>query len=120
MTARVRTGQINYQNGVSSEASVERVYIDRGYDLLERRWRGASGEVDLIFYQQGALVFVEVKHSATFDAAAERLSSRQLARICRAAEEYAAAFRGRVDVLRIDAGLVNQLGEVRLLENITL
>jgi putative endonuclease len=34
---------------------------DRGYEILERNWRCAAGEIDLIAKQKEKIVFVEVK-----------------------------------------------------------
>ncbi len=37
-----------YWAGVAAEAAVERTYLARGAQLLQRRWRGKAGEIDLI------------------------------------------------------------------------
>ena len=114
-------GLANYHAGMAAEEAVADTYSRRGFEPLARRWRGKAGEIDLIFGQGGDLVFVEVKKGRDFTAAAEHLTPRQIARISAAAEEFAGlspdhALAG----LRIDAALVDDLGRIDILENITL
>ncbi len=114
-------GLTNYLNGLSAEECVERLYCDKGAELAARRWRGKSGEVDLIFREGATLVFVEVKKSKDFATAAERLTARQIGRISRAAEEFAGTTSlGLMSPIRIDVALVNDRGESQILENVTL
>ncbi|MEO0371323.1 MAG: YraN family protein [Pseudomonadota bacterium] len=106
-----------YFSGCAAEASVARGYVDRGCDLLESRWRGQSGEIDLIFFDAGALVFVEVKKARSFDAAAQQLRPAQARRIHMAACEYLAhASDGQLSEMRFDLGLVNSAGEIDIRE----
>ena len=91
-----------------------------GAVLLERRWRGKAGEVDLILRDGEELVFVEVKKSKSFARAAESLSNRQLGRICRAAEEYLGTQRdGSLTPMRVDVALINEAGKIKILRNVT-
>ena len=117
---RAQQGMTNYQNGLSAEGSVERVYEDAGFRVLERRWRGASGEVDLILQKDLLLAFVEVKRSKDFASSATRLSASQIGRVCLTAEEYIASKNYCSMDIRIDAALVNCRGEIQSLENVTL
>ena len=48
--------------------------IGDGAECLETRWRGQSGEVDLIFRHDGVIVFVEVKAAKSMDRAIEQLA----------------------------------------------
>ena len=110
-------GAMAYFSGCAAEASVARVYVDGGCTLLESRWRGQSGEIDLIFEQAGTLLFVEVKKARSFDAAAERLSAAQARRIHMAASEYLAqAPNGQLSDMRFDLALCNGAGEVEIRE----
>jgi len=63
--------------------------IVSGYRILARRWRCPAGEIDLIATRNNLLIFVEVKyrHQA---AQWHGISPRQQARICKAAEAFAA------------------------------
>ena len=99
--------------GVAAEDQIVRRYEMAGCDILARRWRGRAGEIDLIVRDGATIVFVEVKKAATLSAAAERLSRRQMDRICRAACEYA----GDSAEMRFDAALVDQMGRVEVLQN---
>ncbi|MEL7014111.1 MAG: YraN family protein, partial [Pseudomonadota bacterium] len=73
-------GAMAYLSGCAAEASVARTYVDGGCDLLESRWRGQGAEIDLIFSDAEALIFVEVKKARSFDAAAYRFSVVQARR----------------------------------------
>ena len=91
--------------------------VDRGFDLLESRWRGQSGEIDLIFSDAGVLVFVEVKKARNFDAAAQQLRPAQAQRIHLAACEYLAnAPDGQLSDMRFDLALVNAGGDIDIRE----
>lgn len=50
-----------YQTGVSGEEAAENFLRGKGYEPIERRWRGADGEIDLIMRDGAYIVFVEVK-----------------------------------------------------------
>ncbi|QFT64286.1 YraN family protein [Roseivivax sp. THAF30] len=112
------TGALAYQAGLSAEAQVAADYAARGYRPLATRWRGRCGEIDLVLADGAGLVFVEVKKSRSFDRAAEALSPRQAARICRVGEEFAGSQpNGLLTEMRVDVALVNGFGEIRILEN---
>ncbi len=111
------TGAQAYLSGCAAEGAVAKTYVDRGYDLLDSRWRGQSGEIDLIFRQGDLHVFVEVKKARSFELAAQRLSPAQAQRIHMAASEYVArAPMGQLTEMRFDLALCNQHGEIDVLE----
>jgi putative endonuclease len=85
---RPERGARAWQQGHHAEIAVQRHYLALGLTLLARRWRGDWGEIDLIFADGAAVVFVEVKSAPTLSAAALRLSARQRDRIFAAAEEF--------------------------------
>ena len=114
-------GLANYHGGLQAEDAVLDHYERSGFELRARRWRGRAGEIDLIFIKAGGLVFVEVKKGRDFAAAAARLAPQQIARVARAAEEYAGQSAGQaLSALRIDAALVDDAGRLDILENITI
>ena len=51
-----------YQAGVSGEDLALRFLLDRGMELMSRRYRASDGEIDLVMRQDNVLVFVEVKY----------------------------------------------------------
>lgn len=115
--ARRRRGRRAYLSGLSAEAAVAGTYDRRGADLLETRWRGQSGEIDLIFLQDGVYVFCEVKKACSFDVAAERLSIAQARRIHAAASEYLGRTpKGQLSEVRFDLALVDEAGRIELRE----
>lgn len=104
-------------NGVSAEDRVAEQYLARGARIVARRWRGQAGEIDLILREAGCHVFVEVKRATTRDLAAERLSRRQMDRICLAACEFCATLDGGDWAeMRFDAALVDAQGRVEIIE----
>ncbi|WP_317056757.1 YraN family protein [Roseovarius rhodophyticola] len=118
MTRKSRRGQLAYLKGDAAEASVAAAYKALGATILETRWRGKGGEIDLIFLHQGVYVFCEVKASVTHEAARHRLLEAQMRRIHLAASEYLAHTpNGQLSDVRFDLALVNARGEVEILQN---
>lgn len=111
-------GRTNHIAGLMAEDSVARLYEARGMTVLAQRWRGKSGEIDLICRDGDCLIFVEVKKAASHADAAWRLGAAQQRRICNAALEYCASrSMTLLTEMRFDAALVDGVGRVELLEN---
>ncbi|MFN3661234.1 YraN family protein [Yoonia sp.] len=111
-------GLTNYHAGLAAEDIVARDYAARAHQVAARRWRGKSGEIDLIMRDGDTLVFVEVKKSASFAQAAFRLGRRQMDRLCASASEYLAGEpRGQLTDMRFDLALVDGRGAVSVIEN---
>ncbi len=92
-------------------------YLAAGYEMVVRRWRGKAGEIDMILRKGALFVFVEVKSSRDFAHAAERISRRQMDRICMAACEFCGGLpAGQSTEMRMDAALVDQFGRVEIIE----
>jgi putative endonuclease len=75
-----------------------------GWQMLDRNWHGAHGELDVIAQDGETLVFIEVKarRGATLDDAFARVDKRKQAALALTAEEYLDA-RGLTDApWRID------------------
>lgn len=97
------------QLGILGEELAVEELARRGYAILERRYRTASGEIDIVAEDAGTLVFVEVKArvSAEFGTAAEAVTRRKQQRLVRMAREYLTRNRigdrpCRFDVVAID------------------
>ena len=118
--AAIRTarGLSAHASGHAAEDMAARAYADRDCILLEQCWRSPAGEIDLILRDGEQIVFVEVKRAETHDAAAHRLSRRQMDRICQAALIFADTLpQGSLTDMRFDAALVDAQGRVEILEN---
>ncbi|MFS4436758.1 YraN family protein [Paracoccaceae bacterium GXU_MW_L88] len=111
---------MRYETGIAAEEAVRRHYEAQGASLLAARWRPplrkGLGEIDLIFSQDGATIFVEVKARATHAKAADSLTWHQRQRLLRSAELWLAE---RPTPARLDAALVDGAGEIHIIENIT-
>lgn len=115
---RKARGLTNYLAGHAAEASVARLYEERGVTICARNWRGTVGEIDLIGRDGDVVVFVEVKQSKTHDLAASHLSPAQIARIFASVEEFVAGEpKGLLTDVRIDLALVDGQGCIDVLEN---
>ncbi len=79
-------------------------YTGHGYTVLERNWRCAQGEIDLLCTRGGVLVACEVKtrrsdaHGAPFEAVTR---TKQL-RLRRLVVAYLRSYGGRYDEVRFD------------------
>ncbi len=117
-TRKQQEGKVGHLSGLAAEDAVVRQYVAAGADLAQQRWRGQGGEIDLIFHDDGVVVFVEVKKSRTFARAAARLQPRQMARLMAAAEEFLGREpNGLLTDMRFDVALVDGTGDVHIIEN---
>lgn len=76
--------------GAQAEALAEQFLQARGLVCLERNYRCAAGEIDLIMRDDATLVFVEVRLRSNryFAQAAETVNYRKQAKITRAAQYF--------------------------------
>jgi len=83
----------------------------KGYRLLARRFRCASGEVDLVMRRGTTTAFIEVKARDTHDAAVIAVTQRQAKRISAAAAAWmardpaAASGHCRFDIVAVSSNL---------------
>lgn len=65
-------------------------YEDAGFEVVERQWHGARGELDLVLRYESLLVFCEVKtrSSLAFGSPAEAVTPAKQRSIRSAATEY--------------------------------
>ena len=119
MTAlRSVRGRMAHYSGAAAEEQIARDYQRRGLSIAKSRWRGPCGEIDLITRDGDEVIFVEVKKARTFDEAAQRLGSRQAARIYQSAEAFLAGEpKGSLTSVRFDVALVDGQGQFRIIEN---
>lgn len=94
--------------GAYGERVAARYLAERGWEVLERNWRGRSGELDIVARDGADLVFVEVKTRTglAFGHPAEAVTATKMARLRRLAAEWVAD-RGvhgtgmRIDVVAV-------------------
>jgi putative endonuclease len=95
----------NIVTGASGEALARKHLESRGYETIERNWRCAAGELDIVMRESGTLVFVEVRtrFGEAAGAAEESVSRAKASRLLAAAEWYVAEHPDFADDLwRID------------------
>ena len=98
---------------------VATAYLQRaGWEVLDRNWRGADGEIDIVAVRAGELIVVEVKtgRGLGFGHPAEAVTARKLARLRRLTAQWLAAHDAHPRSLRIDviAVLVPRSGAARV------
>ena len=112
------SGARSYHAGLAAEAAVARHYETCGHPIAAQRWRSPAGEIDLIFRDGEAVIFVEVKQSRSHAEAAEHLSARQMARIYASASVFLGTEpHGQNTLSRFDVALVDGEGRVAVIEN---
>lgn len=90
--------------GKRGERIAEQFLVDAGLEILDRNWRCAIGELDLVAVDGDETVFVEVKtrSGAAFGHPFEAITPEKLARLRRLAHAWGEA-RGTRLKIRIDA-----------------
>ena len=115
---RAQKGSMSYHAGLAAEGRIAQDYARRRFALARQRWRGKSGEIDLIVRDGDGLIFVEVKQSRDFERAVLALGAAQMRRLYRSAEEYLGTQpNGSLTEVRFDVALVNGHGEMKIIEN---
>jgi putative endonuclease len=78
---------------------------ERGYRLIDRNWRCAQGEIDVIVQRGNETVFVEVKTRSTlaYGHPFEAITPIKLARLKRLAASWCAQADRQVNRVRLDA-----------------
>jgi putative endonuclease len=111
---RGRLGLTNAAAGLQAEESACRALVADGWNILGRRMRTKSGEIDAVAEKDGLLAFVEVKARPTLAMAAEAIRPRQQVRLLAAAEILLAENPGwGSDGVRFDVILVDTNQRVR-------
>ena len=97
--------------GARAEDRVADWFSSRGWRVLDRRWSGGGGELDLVVERAGQLRFVEVKLRAWDDPAGwEVFTPSKMARVRRAAEAWLAGRAQPIVDCALSAALVTHGG----------
>ena len=95
--------------GKSGEQEAAKYLESRGLRILDRNWRSADGEIDIVAAERRVLVVCEVKSrtSTRYGSPLEAVSRAKRARLRRLAVQWLNAHGVRFDQVRIDVvGLV--------------
>jgi putative endonuclease len=112
------TGLVSHLKGRAAEDRVLQAYQATGHRLVCHRWRGPGGEIDLVLEKDDEVVFVEVKSSRNFAAAAAHLTRRQIGRLMASAEAALGFFpKGSLTPMRFDVALVDGGGRIDVIPN---
>jgi putative endonuclease len=116
-------GDLRTKLGDFGEQAAAAHLIRRGYALVERKWRCATGEIDLLMRDGATLVFVEVRtrRGDSMGAAEESVGRAKQAKLIALAYAYLEAHVALADTLwRIDvvALHIDRAGRVARLRHI--
>jgi putative endonuclease len=91
--------------GRRGEQVAAEYFTGAGLVIVDRNWRCAQGEIDLVVREGEELVFVEVKTRSGlgYGHPLEAITSQKLARLRRLAAAWCEAHPGHVERIRIDA-----------------
>ncbi len=100
------------KTGLDREKQAAAYLVGQGMRIVESNFHSRQGEIDLIGYHQGCLVFVEVKYRSGTEhgSALAAVDYRKQRRICRTADYYRYLHRigdqvgVRYDVVGIQGG----------------
>ena len=97
-------GQHNQELGAKGEELAAHYLADAGYTVLERNWRCAIGELDIIAEHAGQIIGVEVKtrSSLGFGHPAEAVNPVKLRRISRLVRRWCVEQRRNPNTVRVD------------------
>lgn len=95
------------ERGQKSEAQAEAALLRAGYTIVERNWRCAIGEIDIVAQHNDELVFVEVRMRYDgVEAAIESIGRRKQSRLKKLAQEYLNANELDDSAFRFDAVII--------------
>ncbi len=95
--------------------------VEHGYRLLDRNWRCAAGEVDIVASHAGEVAFVEVKtrSSVRFGHPFEAISAAKLVRMRRVAALWCENSTHQIVRYRLDViGIVLRPGRLESIEHL--
>lgn len=107
------------KTGEEKEALACNYLEAQGMRIVERNFRNAHGEIDIIGYHQGYLVFVEVKYrrNGELGGALAAVDYRKQRQICKTADYYRWIHKiGDFEKIRYDVVAI-QGGEIQWIQN---
>ncbi len=78
------------RSGRRAETLAAWAYRFRGFEIIDRRFKAAGGEIDLVARKGALLVFIEVKRRAAIDAALFAVTPRNRRRMEQAVRSWLA------------------------------
>lgn len=100
--------------GADAEDRVADHLLQLGWTVVTRRWKGRSGELDIVALDGKTLVIVEVKSRKRGTAPETSLTKTKIERIHQAAAEYLASTGLEPESMRYDLALIEG-GEMRMI-----
>jgi ribonuclease HII len=106
--------------GGEGEALAARFLEEKGYRILERNWRDASGELDLIAQHGETLIFVEVKtgKAGAFGPPEMWVTEAKQRQVVKVVKAYLAAQQIEEADIRFDVVGIEIVGKARRIEHI--
>ena len=115
-SAKQTQGVFNHAAGHLAEDAVAEKYLRCGFEIVAKRNRMPSGEIDLIARHKHKFYFIEVKRARNLEIAALRITTKQQDRIRNAALEFLAQRNLPLETeMRFDAALVDHHGRMQVI-----
>lgn len=116
----------NNDLGRKGEDKASRYLHFQGYKIISRNFKSKLGEIDIIAIDHGILVFVEVKTrwSRAFGLPEEAVTPWKIRSIIKTAQYFKMLHPELPESLRIDVVAISmspggEVGEIRLIKNVT-
>lgn len=105
-----------YQKGVDAETLAERYFKKAKYTILATRYKTKFGEIDLVAFKDGALVFVEVKQRKSLEDSLYAVTARNRRRVEQSALYFISEHEAYIDSgMRFDVFVIGeQDGEIAM------
>lgn len=115
-----KLGLLAYSKGLSAESIAETYLINNHWNILHKRFRCPTGEIDLIAEKENWLLFVEVKARKRMNDALSAITMSQQKRLLNTASYYLEYYQPQIENVRFDLIAINQQGKIEHFENIIL
>lgn len=107
----------SFSNGVQGEMKALLFFKNKGFEIIEQRYRSPYGEIDLIIKKQSHYKAIEVKYRKKFTQLHEAISHKQLERIQNSILFYLQDYKIQYESISIDALLIYPPDKIIHIEN---
>jgi putative endonuclease len=112
---------MSLKKGIIAEDQAVKYLIKNNFEIIERNFHSAYGEIDIIAKKNSILHFIEVKSGSTFNPA-ENLTNNKLTKILKTVDIYICEKSNNPDLyFSIDLIVIDYKdNSINFIENITL
>lgn len=109
----------SYDLGIKAESKVVQLYLEKGYKIVDTRYKTKYGETDIIASKGNLIVFIEVKYRKTINEYGEIIEHKQRKRLVNSALFFLSEFSEYQNYdIRFDLAILILKKDIVILENI--